>query len=398
MATIDVPEPGTYDIELRIVTDDNRYFERTMRITFRSWFFASMGDSSASGEGNPMVDGDSDDHSLRGWPLCQAATFANIVNTVGGVVGLPVTISMSDQPEWLEKEAHRSLTSGPALAARRLENRSARTLSGRIHKLDVITFVTVARSGAKIETGLLQPQGGASDFKGIGQIDELKQTANGRTVDVMMINIGGNDAGFSTVLANMVAEDSILKPSLSELILMGLLRLPIGGNDAAERQKIRDRLSVAIARGGPIEQAFDDLRDKVNELITPVTGKVYITGYPIWLFDTRDANGTLGFKADGVFSGPDMDVTGADYKAILAHGQDLNDLIERKAGEFTWIYVEPSQAFRGRGYAATQSLWRGASRSCDIQGNFDGTMHPTAEGHGEWALQYAAAIRANSMT
>lgn len=399
LATIDVPEVGTYDIQLRVVTTDNRYFERTMRVTFRAWFFASIGDSSASGEGNPMIDGDSDNHSLLGWPYCQAATLSMLLNTVTNKLGFKISVSMSDQPEWLEKRAHRSLTSGPAIAARALENRTARTLKGRIHSLDVITFVTVARSGACIRAGLLQPQSANGDFVGVGQVEELKRAANGRLLDVLMINIGGNDAGFSTVLSDMVAEDSVLKPSLKEAVLMALLGLPIGGDDASERKKIRDRLSKRLDPGGDVEQAFDELRGKVNELVAPGTGQVYITGYPIWLFDILEKGGTFGFKADGIFEGPDMDVTNADYTVILEQGRKLNELIKRKAGEqdFGWIYVEPSQEFRGRGYSSDHPLWHGATHSCDTQGDFDGTMHPTPEGHGEWAMQYVAAIRSNSM-
>ena len=399
LASVDVPEPGTYDIELRVVTDDNRYFERTTRVTFRAWFVASAGDSSASGEGNPMVAGDSNNHSLRGWPMCQAPTMTILLNTVTDKVGFKVSVAMADKPEWLEARAHRSLISGPAYAAAGIENRIARSLRGRVHNLDVITFVTVARSGAKIRDGLLGPQEGQDDFIGEGQLAELQRAANGRTVDILMLNVGGNDAGFSTVLSDMVSEDSVLKPSLRDFLLMVLLGLPVGGDDAAERRKIRDRLEERVRAGGDIEKAFDDLEGAVNVLVTPGTGKVYITGYPIWLFDSevKKADGSHEFRADGIFAGPDMDVTNADYGLILEQGTALNQMIERKAGEFGWIYVEPSPEFRGRGYASKASLWRGATSSCDTQGDFDGVMHPTAAGHGAWALQFIKAIKKNSM-
>jgi hypothetical protein len=303
---------------------------------------------------------------------------------------------MNNKPEWLEKAAWRSLTSGPAIGAQLVENRIARTRNGQIFDLDVVTFVTVARSGAKIIDGLLhtQTQPPNQDFIGVGQVDELKRTANGRQIDALMINVGGNDAGFAGVLLDLVKGDSVFSISLSRALLSLAIGIPLlgPGDDAQARADMKDRLAALLAPGGQIETDYELLKGEVDQLVPPGTGQVYITGYPYWLFESKKG-GQYVFEADGVFTGPDLDVTGADYRVIEKSGSDLNALIERKAGEFGWIYVPPSEEFRGRGYAASNSMWRGATDSCNTQGDFEGTMHPTDEGHAAWGLQYAAALR-----
>ncbi|WP_122263728.1 GDSL-type esterase/lipase family protein [Ornithinimicrobium cerasi] len=383
LGAITIPGPGTYDISLRAVTIDNRYFERTNRVTIKEWFIASIGDSSASGEGNPMRDGTA--HPILGRPFCEGVTISKIIDKK--------SVNMNNRVEWLEKEAHRSLTSGPAIAAQMLDSRYARSRRGSIHRVDAVTFVTVARSGAEIIDGLLhsQIQPPSSDFVGHGQVDELVETANGRTIDVLMINIGGNDAGFSGVLEDLVKGDSYFSLGLSKALFQAVTGIGNAGDDAAARRDMKKRLTALLAVGGQIEDDFDLLKSKIDALAPRA---VYITGYPVWLFEDSDGS----FKADGIFSGPDMSITPADYREILAAGSALNDLIKRKAGQFNWHYVPPSTEFRRRGYSSKRPLWQGATSSCLTQGDFDGTMHPNDEGAAAWALQFATEIRRHTMT
>ena len=144
---------------------------------------------------------------------------------------------------------------------------------------------------------------------------------------------------------------------------------------------------------GPLEMRYDTLRGLVNDLDATVgVGEVYITGYPIGLFDARTPAGQLGFKSCEIFEGPDMDLTAADGRMIKEHGHRLNELIARKAREFQWHYVDVEKEFEGHGYCSNEAFWHKAAESCRHQGDFNGTMHPNAEGISVWAGKFAQAI------
>ncbi|MDP9187886.1 MAG: SGNH/GDSL hydrolase family protein [Actinomycetota bacterium] len=113
----------------------------------------SLGDSVASGEGNP--DG-------------------------------------RDPVRWQNRRCHRSLRSGQALAAAEV---LAAEAAGR--------FVSFACSGAQIDVGVL------AAYKGIEprgdellkpQVENLASVAEGRTLDAVMLSVGANDVGFSKVV------------------------------------------------------------------------------------------------------------------------------------------------------------------------------------------------------
>ena len=58
LAFFTLPRVGSYKVRLRVVFSDGRFGERTVTVDFRDWFIVSLGDSSASGEGNPDVPGE----------------------------------------------------------------------------------------------------------------------------------------------------------------------------------------------------------------------------------------------------------------------------------------------------------------------------------------------------
>lgn len=222
-----------------------------------------------------------------------------------------------------------------------------------------ITFASFARSGAKVLDGLVDPQQGADDFVGVGQLEECRRTVRKRRIDVLLINIGGNDAGFSGVLTDLVGRDSIYTGSLSGT-LKALVKSPVAGvpgGDALGRQQVEKQLMHLLGVGlppehkGELEQHYDVLHDRVEDLANdPGIGDVYITGYPIGFLENRAPDGRLFFKSCEIFSGPDADMTGADGKMIQRIGRELNKLIARKATEFGWHFIDVEKAFEGHGY------------------------------------------------
>ena len=75
-------------------------------------------------------------------------------------------------------------------------------------------------------------------------------------------------------------------------------------------------------------------------------------------------------------------------------GQLLNDVIKDSASRFGWRYVDGiANAFNGHGYCAQQSYFRFAGVSCDMQGDFDGTMHPNEDGQRSYANEISRVLK-----
>jgi hypothetical protein len=148
------PREGEYDVRLEMTGPDG---ERSgeQRIRIEDWLVVSIGDSVASGEGNP------DRSAARG--------------------------------RWHDASSHRSGQAGHAQAALALERRDPTTS---------VTFVHLACSGAGIEVGLLgeyagidPPPGGRKHEPQVTQLHEVGARA-GRDIDAILLSIGANDAYF----------------------------------------------------------------------------------------------------------------------------------------------------------------------------------------------------------
>jgi hypothetical protein len=360
----ELPDLGNYWLTLRVIFDGFLYGEQTAWFLLRDFLIVSVGDSSASGEGNPDRNGEITE---GGWK-CEHATLSNIIG---------LTPEMFPEAEWMEKQAHRSLTNGPTLAAQSLQHVVGTSDFGGRATLDVITFASFARSGAKIVDGLFhaQTQPPNEDFIGVGQIEEARRTCAGRGIDALLINIGGNDIGFEGVLSDLVAGDNVFT-----------------ANDANQPEEVAARIDALLDQ---LWGDFDLLRSTVEGLLNPRA--VYITGYPTALFDERHADGTIGFHACGVFQGADLDIDSPDYDLIKAKGSQLNYIIKSKARQFGWHFIDIAADFVGRGYCDDETLWVGAETSCRTQGDFDGTMHPNRTGHLLWASRFAEQLRAHTV-
>ena len=307
-ATLTAPETGTYRIHLRLELETG---EETARksVTIRDRLVVSVGDSYASGQGVP---------DRAGQPV-----FANEVRGC----------EMAADPVWLEPMAHRSLESAPFRAAAAVENRT---------EGDLVTFVSVASSGAEIERGLLDPQ---HDWQAGGQLEEVARTVGHRPIDTLLVSIGGNDVGFSTGLKSLAADP------------LDWFREAVESDTAAAIRELRgayDRLAGAI----------DDLDPE----------SVLLTEYPTAHFDR--GGGRVG-DGCGVFEG----ISHNDAVAIKRLGQQLNDAVRDAAERHRWAYVgNVAHQFQGHGYCADQSYFVGFTESCDTQGDIQGTMHPNREG------------------
>ncbi|RMH66983.1 MAG: hypothetical protein D6683_18215, partial [Actinomyces sp.] len=171
---LDFPAQGSYTVTLTVTDADGATSAVTHEVRVRDLLIVSMGDSSASGEGNPD-------------------TLAPVA-----LVGGP--------DAFLFQRCHRSLTSGHSLAARAIEERDPHVS---------VTFLSFACSGATVPEGILGPYEGiepgdaAEDLP--PQIEQALRAVcrvdiadcgliEQRLIDRLFIAIGINDIGFSDVV------------------------------------------------------------------------------------------------------------------------------------------------------------------------------------------------------
>ena len=217
-------QPGEHRLKL---DDDQGEEQAATDVDVRDLLVVSLGDSVASGEGNPDPEG-------PGF-------------------------------HWLEKRCHRSLRSGAALATRAVE---------RGDRHSVITLVPLACSGATIDAGLLGAYDGVQPDRRRGQLppqlDVLDQLT--RPVDAVLLSVGANDVNFGALALFCVAvrncparrfdpahptrEARASFPTAAEVERQALERL------ANSYDRLAARLARTIAPAKTIVvEYFDPLRD-----------------------------------------------------------------------------------------------------------------------------------------
>jgi hypothetical protein len=292
----------------------------------------SIGDSVASGEGNP----DAGAGLLRG-------------------------------AKWLERACHRSMLSGHAQAALAIE---------RGEPTSRVTFVPLGCSGATVPRGLLGPYAGIEPRGGrelAPQVEELEAVAERREVDAALVSIGANDVGFSKVVQFCaVVSDCPRKrfdpekprsqakdpaaPSLDAFVADALRRL-------AERY---DELEAALP------SALDRDRVLIVEYFDPTLGPDDFCR---------------------MFTTPVRDGLVTREESEWAHSQvlgPLNETLRAAAERHGWRAIDGvAEAFRGQGICArrperwVRTLGESLSRQDGIAfgARLAGTLHPNEAGH-----------------
>lgn len=198
------PAEGDYQVQLEVRFPTGRVerFDRTVSV--QDWLVVSIGDSVASGEGNP-----------------------DRVGRQG--------LGRSRRALWESPRCHRSATAAPARAATALEKETPHT---------TVTFIHLACSGATIDKGLLgkyegiDPERGEPDL--LPQLKELRQIKGRRPVDAVLLSVGANDINFGKIVSKCLVEpscmDSRLGPQLLSQAVEGALeKLPGAYETLAQR-------------------------------------------------------------------------------------------------------------------------------------------------------------------
>lgn len=316
LAALDTSEPrrGSQMAQLTVVSDDGR--SATTDIQVRDRLIASIGDSFASGEGNPDRPMDLTRLARRFEAASDDASRVWRTDWTDRWVGREDVIGAAGEAQWWDRRCHRSFYSQHMVAALRY---------AVAHPQEATTFVSFACSGAETFRGLLGRQAtppGFADAPGADRLrypqvevllanmcrrrpgtlsrdstvadqplryvykDWEKGQLRDRTVqewswrctagpprqiDALLVSIGGNDVGFGPVIqdALLPTEDELVEADASALgrrVLRLVRRL-----GALDPQQANERIRVALP------QNYALLRRRLDETLpaTPILQTVY---------------------------------------------------------------------------------------------------------------------------
>lgn len=270
-----------------------------------------------------------------------------------------------NQARWVDRPCHRSALAGPALAAILIEEFDPHS---------AVTFISFACSGAVIEQLLTSPQQKGSRLNQ-PQLNKVFEAAGQRTIDALLISIGGNDVHFA---------DLVLKA----------IKLRHADTDGAANQLARDGLASLPTKFAALAQRIGDPSHAAR-----VTN-VFITQYPDLVRDeTKDFCDHSTPVTELLFSINGAESEWALNKVIVP----LNEAIQSAATNFGWIYVDgilrkfggDSSDGLAHGFCADDQRWVNTfNDSWRIQGDKNGTVHPNLDGYSWYAQRLFQAVRA----
>jgi hypothetical protein len=360
----DIPYPEGTNISVEI--GGREVASEEVRV--RDLLIVGMGDSIASGEGNPDV-------PVR-FSRDRTSDYGERSSTVD-LTGYPARIGpwkqigdkafIQENARWLDQGCHRSLYSHQLRAALQLGIEDA-------HR--AVTYVGVACSGSEVTYGLFLRYAGSewvpnpSDMSQIsavasaqcdehdapfqdlpeayhinGTIPELKgglvlrkcDPINARKIDLLFLSVGGNDVGFSRLLANSVLADESLLRKLGGWIGQ------VHGLEESSAQ-----LEALILRYKSLNRAIHYLLHIPWEQ----SDRVLLTAYP-GLALQGDGTGICPGGRGGMEVLPDFKMSEAKARVGTWIADKLHHAMLDAAKQYQWTFVESHRReFIGRGICA----------------------------------------------
>lgn len=323
----------------------------------------SIGDSFASGEGNPIEPGEH--------------------NETGELIGRHERWGPPEDAD--ARRCHRSPLAHGAQAVELLRRRFPDL---------AIEFVHVACSGATITKGLLgayegvEPRSGAAPMAPqLRQVNAALRRAGIGRADALVVNIGVNDIGFAD-------------------LLRACLVFYLGDCD-----KQQGTVDTTMSRLATLSSRFDRLqraisgRSGATAPLDAVPGRTYLVEYPD---PTKDENGNY---CHGKPQGDLLDqVTGSESRWVSEEvvpvlNQHVREAVDSaRAVGLDWQYVSRTvEDFENRGFCAGRARFLNTTRDALLAQGADalalgpfsasnGMVHPNLPGHAAVAVRVAAAI------
>jgi lysophospholipase L1-like esterase len=304
----------------------------------------SIGDSVASGEGNP---------------------------------DRPARLAGLRPAGWRNLPCHRSLRSGHALAA--MQVLGAGWPSG---------FRGLGCSGATIDVGLLGEYRGIeppdNDALQPPQVDELERLSRTHSIDAVLLTVGANDVGFAGVVEFCVFHEACWDKPYDP-----------APHQPGPEVPLQQTVPATLER---LSGDYDELADRLGDVVP--AEKVIVVEY----FDPTSAppgapvSAGVGGDCRMLFGGVSPAESRWARENLL---QPLNELIAEKADEFGWQLVDGvDEKFAGHGLCAGSAHWVTTARESifglgipltgslllrqtyrGLLGSYKGTLHPNPAGH-----------------
>jgi hypothetical protein len=359
-----IPYPAGAKVTLQV--GGEQVAEEAVKVT--DLFIVGLGDSFGSGEGNPDVPVRLSPERTAEYGLrTKEVALDGYPARVGAWEKIGDTKFIAENAKWLDQACHRSLYSHQLRAALQLAVEDP-------HR--AVTYAGVACSGAETTFGLFLRYKGnewvpnppeLSQISAIAEamcgakearaneypeayhmnnsVPELKgglvlrkcEQGEARPIDLIFLSIGGNDIGFSRLVANAVLADE------SSLRSLGGWFGQVYGFAQAQKQ-----LEALDDRYKALNRAFHN----ILHLPWPQADRVIMTGYPplAMLEDGKSVcpDGRAGMDVLQDFSLSEAKAREGDVAATRLH-----HIMQNTASTHRWSIVDAHRAqFRGRGICA----------------------------------------------
>ena len=386
---LEIPYPAGAWIKVEI--GGLQVAEVSARVT--DLFVVGMGDSFASGEGNPDVPVRfSPDRTAEYGIGANNAKLNGYPARFGDWKAIGDKTFIEENARWLDQACHRSLYSHQLRAALQLSVEDP-------HR--AVTFVGVGCSGAETVFGVFLRYKGhewvpnppeysqisavaeaqcagrdAPDYELPeayhinGRIPDLKgglvlkkcDAEKARKIDLLLLSIGGNDIGFARLVANAVLADSSILRRLG-----GWFGHVHGFADAgAQLDQLEDRLK-AVNRAAHF----------LLHVPWPESDRVILTGYPPMAL-LEDGNSICPDGQAGMNVLPDFFLSEAKAREGNIAAERLHAVMQDSAKQHRWTLVQSHRAaFRGRGICVghTDAPWTMADEM-RLPRKIDGAWEP----------------------
>ena len=359
---MDIPFPRGARIE--IIVNGQKRGEENIRV--RDLFIVGIGDSFASGEGNPDTPVRFSDDRAANYGLDPAKRpMSGYPARKGSWRRIGDRDFRKEKARWQSNACHRSLYSYQLRAALQLALEDPKR---------AVTFVGFACSGSEITTGLFlrykgngwakyppqlpqlsyiseelcgrgksTPKDYTSGYTQLGKLPELQNMVLNkcyrprRKIDLLMVSIGGNDVGFSSLVANAIFRDKTLLKNIG-----GWFGSVYGAPEA------RKRLKTLKIRYKALNKAFHYmLRIPWNQ-----SDRILLTAYPRMALQA-DGQSFCPSGNAGMSLYADFSVMQNKLKEAAAFAEELYGVMKETARKYGWTFVdEHRDQFRPHGFCA----------------------------------------------
>jgi lysophospholipase L1-like esterase len=414
-----LPE-GRYSVTVTVQLPDGRTGSALEAIRVRDFLIVALGDSLATGEGNPEEPADWTvaGAPAAGWMLrgrLDPPTPAQWAN--GGPDGDQPRVTPAGilpPSDVLHARAHRSTRSGPAQFAMRLEAADPHTS---------VTFVCLAATGTSTVDLFETDRSNHNKALGPGpplpaQLDELHAIAGCRSVDVLVLGVGFNDARSIELLGELLRREircvdplrlldayptrtawaAAATPDMNALVSPAELAVLERLDPDARREVLAQDVRLIYDFAEAAEAGLAAARERLEQLTKAIAKDPLLARAEVCVLEYPDPTHVAsGATAEAILDDlvPGLRINRRELDLAREYLlRPLNRTLSEVADRQGWTHLDGIfESFRNHGYAAQDTWFVRAKESEQLQGPrlsavgylrgeiAPGVLHPNRRGH-----------------